>query len=148
MKSAGYRVSTNGGQPCRTTANGSSSCVTSKQGEKTTKASSDETKGKPSGSNEVGVYRTRGRPMASTEAKGCRVGKSGGRPTGSTEANGFDASKADGRPIGTTKVKGFGLARVGACMPVLSLVCYLRMMWNSQISGIPTVKLLMLMTVV
>ena len=109
MKSAGYQVSTNGGQPRRTTANGSSSCVTSKQGEKHTKASSDETKGKPSGSNEVGVYRTRGRPMGSTEAKGCRVGKSGGRPTGSTEANGFDASKAGGRPIGTTKVKGFGV---------------------------------------
>ena len=115
-KSAGYRVGTNGGRPRKITANGSSSCVTSKQGKKRTKASSDETKGKPSGSNEikgVGVCRTRGRPMGSTEAKGCRVGKSGGRPIGSTEANGFDVSKAGGRPIGTTKVKGFGVGLSG-----------------------------------
>ena len=60
----------------------------------------NQTKGKPSGSNGVGVYITRGRPMGSTETNGFSVGKSGGRPTGSTEANGFDSSKVGGRPIG------------------------------------------------
>ena len=62
------------------------------------------TKGKPSGSNGVGVYKTRGRLVGSTEANGFSIGKSGGRPTGSTEANGFDSSKVGGRPIGTTKL--------------------------------------------
>ena len=32
-------------------------------------------------------------------------------------------------------------------MPVVSLTCYLKMMLNSQISGIPTVKLSMLIIV-
>ena len=114
-KKAGYRVSTNGGRPRKTTASDGGSCVASKRGGKSTKTSSGETNVKVSISSEkgVGAYRTRGRPMGSTEASGCCVGKSGGRSTGSTEANGFDVSKAGGRPIGTTKVKGFGVGLSG-----------------------------------
>ena len=55
------------------------------------------------------MYKTRGRPVGSTEANGFSVGKSGGRPTGSTEANGFDSSIVGGKPIGTTKLRGFGV---------------------------------------
>ena len=112
-KSVGYRVST--GRPRKTTANDSLSSVAPdlEQGGKPTKSSSDETKRKPSGSIGVGVCRTRGRPMGSTEVNGFGVGKSGGRPTGSTEANGFNASKAGGRPIGSTKVMGFGVGLSG-----------------------------------
>ena len=112
-KSAGYRVGANGGRPCKIAKDDTLSCIVPEQSGKPTTETYDETKGKPSGSKGVGVYKTRGRPMGSTEANGFSVGKSGGRPIGSTECNGFDSSKAGGRPIGTTKLRGFGVGLRG-----------------------------------
>ena len=87
--------------------------ITAKQGGKPTTETRGETIGKPSGCKGVGVHRTRGRLMGTTEVKRFGVRKSNGRLVGSTEANGFDGSKAGGRPIGTTKTKGFGVCLSG-----------------------------------
>ena len=65
-RSAGYWVGANGGRPCKT-AKDTLSCVVPEQSGKPTTETCNQTKGKPSGSKGVGVYRTRGRPMGSTE---------------------------------------------------------------------------------
>ena len=84
--SAGYRVSTNRGRR-KTGENNNLSCVVHALCGNPTTDTYNQTRRKPSGSNGVGVCKTCGKPMGSTEANGFSVGKSGGRLIGSTEVS-------------------------------------------------------------
>ena len=67
-KSAGYRVGANGGRPYKIAKDNTLSCIVPEQSGKPTTETYNETKGKPSGSKGVGVSKTRGRLIGSTEA--------------------------------------------------------------------------------
>ena len=67
-KNAGYRVGANRGRPCKIAKDDTLSCVVPDQSGKPTTETCNQTKGKPSGSKGASVYKTRGRPMGSTEA--------------------------------------------------------------------------------